>query len=113
MYEHHKQPLISRRQYYRRITVNLAIAIIVLGIALGIGILGYHFYFHLGWTDALLNASMILSGMGPVDTKGSNGAKIFASAYALFSGVVFISSIGVIVAPILHRALHRFHLRVD
>jgi hypothetical protein len=90
--------------------LSLAAAIALLGGALLIGVAGYHFFAGLAWVDALLNASMILTGMGPVDVLTSTGAKIFASAYALFSGVVFLSATGVIIAPVVHRVLHRFHL---
>jgi hypothetical protein len=82
----------------------------VIAIALGIGILGYHFIAGLGWIDSLLNASMILAGMGPVALLTSVPAKIFASAYALFSGLVFIAVASLLIAPFAHRILHRFHL---
>jgi hypothetical protein len=75
-----------------------------------IGILGYHLTENLGWLDSLLNASMILGGMGPVDTLKTSGGKLFASFYALFSGVVFLITMSVVLAPILHRFLHKFHL---
>ena len=74
---------------------------------------GYHLTAGLDWVDALLNASMILTGMGPVSPLATNGAKLFASAYALFSGVIFIASAGVAVGPVAHRFLHRFHLELD
>jgi hypothetical protein len=82
----------------------------IVAVALLAGILGYHSIASLGWIDALLNASMILTGMGPVDPMKTDSAKIFASAYALFSGVVFLSAVGVVVAPIFHRILHKFHM---
>ena len=82
----------------------------LLTVALMIGILGYHFVARLPWIDALLNASMILTGMGPVDVLKSDAAKLFASGYALFSGVVFLSATGIVMAPIVHRVLHRFHV---
>lgn len=78
--------------------------------ALGIGVCGYHFIARFGWVDSLLNASMILGGMGPVGDLPTAGAKIFASLYALFSGVVFISVMALVLAPAAHRALHHFHL---
>jgi hypothetical protein len=78
--------------------------------SLGIGMLGYHFFEGLTWLDALLNASMILSGMGPVDTVSTAGGKLFASIYALFSGVLFLVAAGVMVAPVVHRILHRLHM---
>jgi hypothetical protein len=81
--------------------------------ALLIGVLGYHFTAGLSWVDSLLNAAMILAGMGPVDPLYTPGAKIFASAYALFSGVVFLVIAGVMFAPLFHRFLHYFHLELD
>ena len=82
-----------------------------MGAWLLIGILGYHILAKLGWIDALLNASMILSGMGPVDTLPNNTSKVFASIYAVFSGVVFLSTSAILVAPVVHRLMHHFHLR--
>ncbi|MDZ4787767.1 MAG: hypothetical protein SH807_02395 [Blastochloris sp.] len=82
----------------------------MLGVSLSLGILGYHFIAGFTWVDALLDASMILSGMGPVQILDTNAAKIFASCYALFSGVVFIAASGILLAPMFHRVLHRFHL---
>ena len=110
MYEHRKQPLASRKVFAQRIARNGIIGIAMLLIALGIGILGYHFFEGLPWIDSLLNASMILSGMGPVNPLQTTAGKLFASFYALFSGVVFIVAMAVLVAPIFHRFLHHFHL---
>jgi len=78
--------------------------------ALGIGMAGYHFLENLGWVDAFVNAAMILSGMGPVSTLQTDTGKIFAGCYALFSGLVFITVTGIVLAPVAHRALHKFHL---
>ena len=75
-----------------------------------IGMLGYHYLESLSWIDSLLNASMILGGMGPVNPLQTNAGKIFASFYAIYSGVVLLASVGVLVAPIFHRFLHHFHL---
>ena len=110
MYEHRKQPLASRKVFARRVARNGIIGIAMLLIALGIGILGYHFFEGLSWLDSLLNASMILGGMGPVNPLQTAAGKLFASFYALFSGVVFIAAMGVLAAPIFHRFLHHFHL---
>jgi hypothetical protein len=110
MYEHHKQPLASRKVFVRRLTSNGLIAFALLLFSLGLGILGYHFFEHLSWIDSLLNASMILGGMGPVNPVQSIAGKLFASFYALYSGVVLLASIGVLAAPIFHRFLHYFHL---
>ena len=78
--------------------------------SLALGMLGYHFLARLTWLDALVNASMILTGMGPVDQMTTVGAKLFASFYALFSGVAFLTIVAVLLAPAVHRFLHRFHL---
>src|SRR4249920_1721355 len=99
MYEHKKQPLDPLSTFYGRIIRNIIIAIIVMMICLGIGITGYHFTANIPWTDSLHNASMILSGMGPVVEIKTVGGKWFSSFYALFSGVIFITNIGVILAP--------------
>jgi hypothetical protein len=110
MYERRNRPLLSRAKFARRVARHLALALAVVGIALGIGVVGYHFLGELGWIDSLLNASMILGGMGPVDPLHSSAAKVFASCYALFSGLAFIGIASLIVAPFAHRLLHRFHI---
>jgi hypothetical protein len=81
--------------------------------SLGIGILGYHYLESLSWIDSLLNASMILGGMGPVNELRTNAGKVFASFYALYSGIVLLASVGVLAAPIFHRFMHRFHLELE
>jgi hypothetical protein len=81
--------------------------------SLAIGMVGYHVFLSLPWIDSLLNASMILTGMGPVDRAETVGAKLFASVYAIFSGVMFLTSVGVLIAPIVHRFMHRFHLETE
>ena len=113
MYEHKKQPLASTKTFYKRIGRSLLLAIVVLFVSLLIGIVGYHATTDMSWLDALLNASMILSGMGPVDTINSEAGKWFASFYALFSGVIFITNIGLILAPAIHRIMHRLHVEED
>lgn len=110
MYEHHKQPLASRRVFIQRLTYNGLIAFALLMLSLALGILGYHFFGHLSWIDSLLNASMILGGMGPVNPVRTVAGKLFASFYALYSGIILLASIGVLAAPIFHRFLHHFHL---
>lgn len=102
--------LEPRRPFYHRFLIALGVSGCLVGISLGLGILGYHFIAELNWVDALLNAAMILTGMGPVNTLNSDAAKIFASLYALFSGVVFITATGILLSPIFHRVLHRFHI---
>ena len=110
MFENRHEPLISRRKYFGRLARSFALAIALAGAALMIGIAGYHFLEGLPWLDALLNASMILGGMGPVNALDTAAGKLFASCYALFSGLVFIVVSGVVLAPVAHRILHRFHL---
>jgi len=110
MYEHRKQRLAPIRVFYKRVLFNILLASGILAICLVIGILGYHYTADIEWLDSLHNASMILSGMGPVVEIKTNGGKWFSSAYALFSGVVFITNIGIILAPAMHRIFHRLHL---
>lgn len=112
-FEHRKQPLITRRQFLVRVARHVLFGLVLLLISLGIGVLGYHFLEGLSWVDALLNASMILGGMGPVNSITTNGGKIFASLYALFSGIVFLVVAGLMVAPVVHRLFHRMHLDDD
>ena len=110
MYEHHKQPLASRRVFVRRLALNALVGLLLLVLSLLIGILGYHFLENLPWIDALLNASMILGGMGPVSPMKTDAGKIFASFYAIYSGVILLASVSILIAPIFHRFLHHFHL---
>ena len=110
VYEHRTQPLLSRPKFLRRVGRHLVVALIIVGIALAIGVVGYRWLGGLSWIDSLLNASMILGGMGPVDPLKSDVAKIFASLYALFSGLAFIGVSGLMLAPFAHRLLHRVHL---
>jgi hypothetical protein len=110
MYEHHRQPLASRQVFARRLALNGLVGLLLLGFSLAIGMLGYHFLESLSWIDALLNASMILGGMGPVNPLQTTAGKLFASFYAIYSGVILLASVGVLVAPIFHRFLHHFHL---
>src|SRR3990172_7910830 len=105
MYEHHKQPLASRKVFAQRLTRNGLIGILLLVFSLGVGMIGYHFFENLSWIDALLNASMILGGMGPVNPMHTNAGKIFASFYAIYSGVILLASVGILIAPIFHRFL--------
>jgi hypothetical protein len=100
----------ERAKFLRRVGRHGLVALGVLVFGLGIGILGYHWIAHLSWIDSLLNASMILGGRGPVgDPLPTEAAKIFASCYALFSGLAFVGIVSVLIAPFVHRLLHRFH----
>jgi hypothetical protein len=110
MYEHHTHHLLTRAEFALRVLRNVFLSAIAVAISLSVGVLGYHFFAHKKWVDALLNASMILSGMGPVGTLEGDGAKIFASFYALFSGLFFIAMLGFLLGPFLHRLMHHFHV---
>jgi hypothetical protein len=110
MYETKKQALASSKVFFKRMLWNFAISAIILCICLMIGVLGYHFLAPATWLDAVHNASMILGGMGPVVIIETFWGKIFSSFYALFSGVIFITSIGVLIAPIAHRFFHKMNL---
>src|SRR5947208_2569621 len=110
MYEKHHERLLSRRKFFRRLVNNFLIALSIIICSLFIGMLGYRFFEEMAWVDAYVNASMILSGMGPVTTLHSSAGKIFAGTYALFSGIIFLIIIAVILAPIIHRFLHKFHV---
>ena len=110
MYEHRKHRLLSPADFRARVIWHLLLALLVISAALCIGVVGYHLLGGLNWIDSFLNASMILGGMGPVDALHSQAAKMFASCYALFSGLIFIGVATLIIAPFAHRLLHRFHL---
>ncbi len=105
-----RKQLAPKEIYHNRVLKGALIASVTVALSLYGGMLGYHFICHLGWVDSLLNASMILTGMGPVDPMTNDAAKIFASAYAIFSGVTFLTSIAVLLSPVIHRAMHRFHI---
>jgi len=113
MYEHKTEPLAPTTVYYKRIAINTLRVSGILGAMLLIGTIGYHCSTtpFTDWLDAFHNASMILSGMGPIVLSGfTSGGKIFSSFYALFSGIIFVSSIGFILAPGIHRIFHNLHL---
>ena len=113
MFEHHKQPLATRAEFTRRIARFSALAAGILMFSLGIGVCGYHFLEGLSWLDSLVNASMILGGMGPLDPLKTTAGKWFASVYALYSGMVILVAAGVMGAPVLHRILHHFQLEME
>lgn len=113
MYEKKHEKLAPKSVYYSRMMRSISFAVVILGFCLLIGILGYHYTADIAWIDALHNASMILSGMGPVVEIKTTAGKLFSSFYALFSGVVFITNIGIILAPAAHRLFHRLHVGDD
>lgn len=112
-FESKHEDLLPRKSYVNRLLRNLVAGMVFLGIFLLIGVSGYHITCSFSWIDSLLNASMILSGMGPTNPIVTDSGKWFASIYALVSGVVFITTIGLILAPVAHRLFHRFHLADD
>lgn len=102
--------LAPTRVYLWRTFILFLISFVFLTLSLGLGVWGYHYYAGLPFIDSLLNASMILTGMGPIDPMKTDAAKLFASFYSIYSGVAFLTSIGVFIAPTLHRLLHKFHI---
>lgn len=109
-YEHHSKPLLPRRKFFQRLAWSVLLGAALVAISLAGGMSGYHFFERLSWLDAFVNASMILSGMGPLANPQSVGGKLFAGLYALYSGLFLILVAGVVFAPVVHRFLHRFHI---
>jgi hypothetical protein len=109
-FERLHQAVLPRRQFLRRFGRWAAVAGGIVVLSLAVGMCGYHFLEGLPWIDALLNASMILGGMGPVDPIKTAAGKLFASFYALYSGLAIISIAGLLLAPVVHRFLHKFHV---
>ena len=110
MYEHRTTPLLPRRQYYTRVARSFALGSLIITGSLAVGMVGYHVLEKMSWLDSFVSASMILSGMGPVSPLQTDAGKIFAGCYALFSGLAFVASVGVVFAPVFHRFIHKFHL---
>lgn len=110
-FEHHTEPLLPTKKWLRRVVHSFGLVGTIAGAALCVGILGYHFIGGLDWIDALLEASMILGGMGPVALPYNDAVKPFAAFYALMSGLVIISSAGILLAPWLHRIMHKLHIQ--
>jgi len=110
MFEHRRKPLVPRPVFFDRVAKSIALASIVILGSLILGMAGYHGLEGLPWLDSFLNASMILAGMGPVAQIQTSAGKLFAGCYALFSGLTFVTAVGIIFAPIFHRFLHKFHL---
>ena len=113
MFEHYTKPLIPEAAYHRRLISAAGLVFLLIGLSLLAGMVGYHELEGMSWVDAYLSAAMILSGMGPVGEHLSLAGKLFAGTYALYSGFVALICVGVIVAPVLHRFLHRFHFEED
>ncbi len=112
-YERRHEPLLAPDAFWRRVWWHVTVALVVILGSLAVGMAGYRVLTGMCWVDALLNASMLLGGMGPVAELHNDAAKIFAACYALYSGIVFLLVAGVLFAPIYHRFLHRFHLEME
>jgi len=110
MFERKHEKLAPISVFVRRMTTSVVMASILIAVTLFIGVSGYHWIAGFDWVDSILEASMILGGMGPVNPLATAGAKMFASGYALFSGLIFIAIMGIILAPAAHRMLHKFHI---
>jgi hypothetical protein len=113
MFEHKSRPLLPRRKFYQRMARSVGVVAGIVVCSLLLGSAGYHCFDGLPWIDALLNAAMILAGMGPVDPVKSTAAKLFATFYALYSGIAFLTMVAILMAPLLHRFLHAFHLEIS
>lgn len=110
MYEHYKQPLLSPREFLLRMLRHGGWALLLLGISLTFGLLGFHYWSHQLWIDALLNSAMLLGGMGPIGDMGPTSGKVFATVFAIYSGLVFIAASGLLLTPFYHRMMHKLHL---
>ena len=108
-YEHRGQPPLPRRHFFRRLLAHFALASALVGLSLIAGMAGYVHYENLSWLDAFLNAAMLLGGMGPVNDPTHDGGKLFAGIYALYAGLLFLVLAGLMLSPVIHRVLHRFH----
>jgi hypothetical protein len=108
-FEHRTAPVIPHAAFLRRLLNSAAVALSITALSLALGMLGYHALEGMAWIDAFLNAAMILGGMGEIDALRTSGGKVFAGLYALYSGLWVVASMGIILAPVFHRVLHRFH----
>jgi hypothetical protein len=113
VYESKLLPPIPRAQFMRRLLAHFAAAVLLVLLSLVLGMSGYEHFEQLPWRDAFLNAAMLLGGMGPVDSPQTDGGKLFAGLYALYAGLVFLVSVGVIGVPLVHRVMHKFHWKED
>ena len=109
MYEHRATPPIPLRRFLRRLASHLLVSAGLVAASLAAGMAGYARFERLGWIDAFVNAAMLMGGMGPLETPRTDAGKIFAGAYALYCGLVFLVAVGIAAAPVFHRLLHRFH----
>ena len=112
-FEHRKQPLISQQSFVRRLINAALISALLLALWTVVGMVGYHLLAGLPWVDSFLNSAMIVGGMGPVDILNNQPAKVFAGFFAILSGVIFLSVFSLLIGPVFHRFLHRFHLDAE
>lgn len=113
MFEHKEQPLLSRQEFALRLLRCFSYSLSIVGFSLLLGTTGYHYIGRLEWIDALLNSAMILTGMGPVDRMTTTGGKLFSAFYALYSGIAFLTMMAVMLAPVVHRLMHKLHADVE
>lgn len=109
----YSRPLLSRTKYLFRIARGAGFGLLIVLLSLAFGMMGYHYFEEMPWIDAFANASMILSGMGPLSPMNSSAGKLFAGCYALYSGLAIIVIAGITFGPVVHRFLHRFHLEQE
>lgn len=113
MYEHRSHRPLPRSLFLQRLLRHGGIVALLVALSLALGMAGYVEFEHLGWLDAFLNSAMLLGGMGPVDLPRTSAGKLFAGLYALYSGLVFLIAAGLLLAPVMHRVLHKFHWDED
>jgi hypothetical protein len=109
-FEKKHEDVLPRRAFFLRLSRSVGISLLIVVFSLLLGSVGYRYFGGVPWVDALLNASMILTGMGPVDPMRTTEAKLFATFYALYSGIAFLTMMSIVLAPVIHRFLHKFHL---
>ena len=113
MFEHKTEPLLPRAAFYLRLGKHFLFTLVIVACSLGLGSAGYHRFAELPWIDSFHCASMILTGMGPVAEMKTTPAKLFNSFYALYSGIAFLSMMATLLAPVVHRFMHRIHLEEE
>ena len=113
MFEHRSRPLLSQKAFLRRLSTFALLSAVLVLFSLLIGIAGYKTFENLSYTDAFLNAAMLMGGMGPVSEMHTDAGKIFAGIYALYCGLVLLIAIGLVAAPLFHRFLHAFHIELE
>jgi len=113
VYEPRAHPPIPRERFIRRVLLHLVAALTLLTLSLLLGMAGYEHFEKLSWRDAFLNAAMLLGGMGPVNAPQTDGGKVFAGLYALYAGLLFVVAAGLVLAPVVHRVMHKFHWEQD